>query len=131
MSPQHKIMREILLQATKDSPEEFKFAVTDLDTEEGINDAYDQLINADAYWDYECAFRQGQVETNIPPESSRHYCSRSVAMKTSDGSWVGWTYWYGGGKHGEPQSEPWMDYAYDLDCKEEEKLVLVRTFTKK
>ena len=47
-----------------------------------------------------------------------------------DGSWVGWTYWYGGGKYGEPEAIDWMDDAYDLACTEEEKVVTVRTFTK-
>jgi hypothetical protein len=49
----------------------------------------------------------------------------------ADGSWVGWTYWSGGGKHGEPESISWMSEAYELDVKEEEKLVIVQTFSKK
>ena len=48
-----------------------------------------------------------------------------------DGSWVGWTYWYGGGKHAEPEVMDWMGEAYPLDCVEEEKMVTVRTFTKR
>ena len=74
--------------------------------------------------------REGEVETDIPCEWSRHYESKSVAAKMLDGSWVGWTYWYGGGKHGEPEEIDWIEDAYNLSCTEEEKLVLVRTFTK-
>jgi hypothetical protein len=74
--------------------------------------------------------RCGEVETEIEAEYSRHYESKSVAAMAADGSWVGWTYWYGGGKHGEPEAIDWMDEAYDLECKEEEKMVVVRTFTK-
>ena len=73
--------------------------------------------------------RCGQVMTDIDPPYSRHYEAKSVAAQMPDGSWVGWTYWYGGGKHGEPEGIDWMDDAYDLNCKEEEKVVVVRTFT--
>lgn len=76
-------------------------------------------------------FREGEVETNIEAPWSRNYESKSVAAQMSDGSWVGWTYWYGGGKHANPEEIEWMGDAYDLECVEEEKLVVVRTFTKK
>jgi hypothetical protein len=46
-------------------------------------------------------------------------------------SWIGWTYFYGGGKYGEPESIDWMSEAYFLDVAEEEKMVVVRTFKKK
>lgn len=36
-----------------------------------------------------------------------------------------------GGKHGEPEAIDWIEHAYDVECKEEEKLVVVHTFTKK
>lgn len=74
--------------------------------------------------------RGGEVETGIPCEWSRHYESKSVAAKAPDGSWVGWTYWFGGGKHGEPEAVDWMGDAYDLNCVEEEKMTVTRTFTK-
>ncbi len=45
-----------------------------------------------------------------------------------DGSWVGWTYWYGGGKHGEPGSIPWIEDAYDVTFVEQ--LVKVKQFHK-
>ena len=35
-------------------------------------------------------------------------------MEMLDGSWVGWTYFFGGGKHGEPSEMPWMEDAYDV-----------------
>ena len=79
----------------------------------------------------EMIFIEGEVETDISTEWSRHYESNGVASRMPDGSWVGWTYWYGGGKHGEPGAIDWMSEAYDLDVVEEEKIVIVRTFTKK
>jgi hypothetical protein len=51
-------------------------------------------------------------------------------MQMPDGTWVGWTYWYGGGKHGEPSAMPWIEDAYNLDCKEERVMMTKRTFTK-
>lgn len=97
---------------------------------EDINTIYSDMEDNDALWDALSEVRAGEVETDIPSEYSRHYENRSVAAQLPDGSWVGWTYWYGGGKHGEPESIDWMEYAYDLDCKEEEKFMIVRTFTK-
>lgn len=100
-------------------------------TSENIDDLYDELREKNEHWDAESDFRRGEVETELECDWSRHYESKAVAAKMPDGSWVGWTYWYGGGKHGEPGAVDWMDAAYNLDCKEEEKLVTVRTFTKR
>lgn len=74
-------------------------------------------------------FRDGEIETDIAPECSRHYESRSVASCVN-GVWVGWTFWYGGGKHSNPEEIDWIDDSYFLDCVSEEKLVTIRTFTK-
>ncbi len=95
---------------------------------ENVDELYDALVEEDGHWDAMPEVRSGQVETDIECEWSRHYESKSVAMKFPDGSWVGWTYWYGGGKHGEPEAIDWMEDAYDLDCTEEEKVVVVRSF---
>ncbi len=69
--------------------------------------------------------------TGIPERySSRHYESDEVAAQCPDGQWVGWTYWHGGGKHGEPEGIDWIGDAYDVDVVEEEKVVTVRTFNR-
>lgn len=129
MTPRQKIKCEIILTLLRAgvSP---KFSFGPLDTPEQIEEAYDELDRLDVLQDYESEFRYGEVETNIPAPSSRHYESKSVARKMSDGSWVGWTFWYGGGKHGDPGSIDWMGDAYNLTCVEEEKLVIVRIFTR-
>ena len=75
--------------------------------------------------------REGKVETKLPSQYSRHFEAKEVAAKMHDGSWVGWTFWYGGGKHSEPEAIDWMEEAYNLDCKEEEKTVTIQTFTKR
>lgn len=99
-------------------------------TSENIDDMYDALVEEEANWDGENDIRLGEFETDIPCEGSRHYESKSVAAKMPDGTWVGWTYWYGGGKHAEPEMIDWMNRAYFVDCKEEEKTVVVRAFNK-
>jgi hypothetical protein len=97
-------------------------------TAENVDDLYDGADD-DQLQDARNEVREGELATDVPAPYSRHYEARSVAAKAPDGSWVGWTYWYGGGKHGEPEAIDWMDEAYDLTCVEEEKLVTVRTFT--
>ncbi|WP_132646555.1 hypothetical protein, partial [Pseudomonas aeruginosa] len=96
---------------------------------DGTDIPSDLTAEQDAHWDARNDVRCGCVETNIEPDYSRHYESKSVAAKIN-GRWVGWTYWYGGGKHGEPEAIDWMDQAYFLDCTEEERVVTIRTFSK-
>ena len=68
-------------------------------------------------------------ETGLPDRGySRHYECEEVATQCPDGSWVGWTYWHGGGKHGCPEEMPWIENAYDVIVTEEQKLVTVRSF---
>ena len=125
MSPENKIKYAILAIYFEQEEREIPKDLND----EQVADLYDD--HSDELYDIIYEFREGQVETNVPSESSRHYESNSVAAQTPSGEWVGWTYWYGGGKHGDPESIDWVEHAYDLDCTEEEKLVTVRNFTKK
>lgn len=99
-------------------------------TGENIDELYAALVVEGKHWDAKNEIRNSGTETGLPCEFSRHYESEAVAAKMPDGSWVGWTYWYGGGKYSEPEAIDWMEEAYNLDCIEEEKLVVVRTFTK-
>lgn len=101
-------------------------------TAENVDEIYAECLEDDLLWDSISA-RNGSwtEETNLEAPYSRHYESKSVASQMLDGSWVGWTHWYGGGKHGDPGSIEWMSEAYDLECREEEKLVIVRTWKKK
>ena len=125
MTPEQKIKWAILLKASEWNGEPLETV-----TAENVDALYDKLEEEDGQWDAKNEVRTGEVETGIPSEYSRHYESKSVAAKMPDGSWVGWTYWYGGGKHGEPEAIDWMDQAYAVDCREEEKMVLVRTFSR-
>lgn len=127
MTPEQKIQLAIITQAINDGAVECSEPIT----AENVDRIYQELNEDYELQDYENEFRSGEVETGIKCEYSRHYEAKSVAAKMPDGSWLGWTYWYGGGKHGEPEAIDWMSYAYELDCKEEEKMVVVRTFSKK
>lgn len=99
-------------------------------TAENVDALYEQLEEADAHWDAKEEIRDGECETNLSCGYSRHYECKAVASRMPDGSYVGWDYWYGGGNHGEPSALSWMDGAYLVDCAEEEKTVVVRTFSK-
>ncbi|PHM37148.1 hypothetical protein [Xenorhabdus innexi] len=96
-----------------------------------IDDMYDEVENSDVIFDLLDQIRGGTIETNIDAPLSRHYETKSVASKTPDGAWVGWTYWYGGGKHSDPEEIDWIEDAYFLKVtKEEEVLTVIRTFEK-
>lgn len=97
---------------------------------ENIDELYQSLVDNDEHWDGKNEIRCSGTETKLPCQYSRHYESSSVAKKMPDNSWVGWTYWYGGGKHGEPEAIDWIEEAYHVNCTEEEKIVVVQTFSK-
>lgn len=97
---------------------------------ENVDELYSELVKNDDHLDAKAEVRSSGFETKLPcPYYSRNYESKAVAMKMPDSSWVGWTYWYGGGKHAEPEAIDWIEYAYNVDCAEEEKVVVVRTFS--
>lgn len=123
MTAENKIKREILRRDTENS-------YGSLDTDESVAAAFEKENDDGALGDLIGEYREGEVETKLECASHRNYESKAVAAKTEDGSWVGWTYWYGGGKHSNPEEIPWMEDAYDLLCTEEEKTVTVRTFAK-
>ena len=104
-----------------------EFNLTDF-TEERINGEFD--IH-EGFEDAISDVRESGVETDLPCQDSRHYESESRAFKSVTGQWVGYTYWYGGGKHGNPEEIEWIDDAYLLDVEEKEVTVVKRTFTKK
>tara|TARA_R110000851_G_scaffold62675_5_gene143568 strand:+ start:270 stop:668 length:399 start_codon:yes stop_codon:yes gene_type:complete len=86
--------------------------------EEMIDEGHEDDLN-DAM-QYE--FRGSGEETNLPCDCSRHYESYTMARDLGDVS-VAWTYWYGGGKHGEPDAIEWLDDAYFVSCEKVVKTV--------
>jgi hypothetical protein len=124
MTPKQKV-KYLVLEMSSELSELSKLSTPKVDAS-NIDALYDAL---DDTQDARSEVRGGQVETKLPCPYSRHYESKSVAAPTPFG-WVGWTYWYGGGKHGEPEAIDWMSDAYDVDVTEETKTVVVQTFTK-
>lgn len=92
-----------------------------------VNSLFEQVEDADfdGISDALNDFRSSGIRTELPCDYSRHYESAAVARELIDGTWVGWTYWYGGGKHGEPESMEWLDDAYDVKATEEMRPVMV------
>jgi len=127
MNCEQKLKHMILLKQQESDPD---FLVGVEVTAENIDELYDANNEEGELQDAKSELRCSGVETGLPAEYSRHYESSAVAAKYIDGSWVGWTYWYGGGKHGEPEAIDWMDEAYPVECKSEEKMMVVHTFTK-
>jgi hypothetical protein len=125
MTPEQKIKHAVLTKVAEWANEPNPEA-----TAESVEALYQKLVDEGGHWDAMNEIRSGQVETGLECAWSRHYESKAVAAEMPDGSWVGWTYWYGGGKHGEPEAVLWMEDAYALECAEEQKMVTVRTFTK-
>lgn len=93
-------------------------------TEEEVEDLWDESDAVDAINE----IRTSGIETGLPSPSDRNYETDAVAVLCPTGEWVGFTYWYGGGKHGNPEEIEWIDYAYDVNCIEEQKMMTIRTF---
>lgn len=134
MNAYYKIKQEIILQAIVNQDLFYDGNSEDLhhDLSEEIIDKYwGELCDKDLDWEYSSEFRTSGERTDLPCEESRHYESYSVARQLTDDSWVGWTYWYGGGKWGDPSGINWMEEAYFLDCTETIETVVVKHFTRK
>ncbi|WP_238920904.1 hypothetical protein [Achromobacter xylosoxidans] len=129
MTPEQKIKYLILVRRAELADESSPVL-----TAETVDKVYEEAeLNDDgSLQDARSEVRSSGEETGLPVRfSSRHYESDEVAAQALDGSWVGWTYWHGGGKYGEPEAVDWIKDAYDVACAEEQKIVTVRTFTTK
>lgn len=102
-----------------------------LDAPDEIDNKYAELEeNArDHLRDVMGEFRGGQFQTDLDGEYNRIYETKVVAAQMLDGSYAAWTYYYGGGKHGEPEVVEWVDDAFEVEA--EDKVVTVKVFTKK
>lgn len=125
MTPQQKIRHAILKLESEWADEELPNI-----TEENIDDIY---YGEDEYSDHQEAeedIRCSGIKTGLPENYSRHYECKEVAAKMPDGSWVGWTYWYGGGKHANPKEIDWISEAYNVDMREEVQTAVVKIFSR-
>jgi hypothetical protein len=126
MTAEQEIKAEIIRQAIETG----EFTHEGEVTVDNVNALWDELSEDGDDQDARSEFRQSGEETGLECQYSRHYESEAVARQLSNGKWVGWTYWHGGGKHSDPDSIDWMEEAYFLNVVEEEKMVTVRTFSK-
>jgi hypothetical protein len=115
MTPEQRIKRQILIDADAHAKDGVRVEIT--------ADNVDALFNeANKDWGLQDdinGFRYSGTRTpEIPAPISRHYEADSVARQLDDGSWVGWAYWHGGGKYGEPEAIDWMGGAYELEIAE-------------
>ena len=125
MKPEQKVKALILIRGRAWGHDE----IEDI-TKESVDELWTHWNGIGDLQDAAEEVREGEIETDLDCESNRNYESKAVAAQLPDGSWVGWTYWYGGGKHGYPREIEWMPDAYDVTCTEEQKLVTVQTFAK-
>jgi hypothetical protein len=101
-------------------------------TAENVDQLYDDLVANDGHWDtrneVRCSGRETGLKRDVHYMIARHYDHEEVAAKMPDGFWVGWTYWHGGGKHGDPSAVEWMSEAYAVNHREEPRTILVDIF---
>lgn len=106
MTATEKLMQKIIFMVTGET--------VLADIERRYNGLIDNPETEDQRRDSENELRNSGTPTGLEADYSRHYSSKAVAAEMLDGSWVGWTYFYGGGKHGEPSEMPWLECAYDV-----------------
>ncbi|EMB2321487.1 hypothetical protein ACN1NW_000450 [Acinetobacter baumannii] len=97
-------------------------------TPENVDKVYAEIEYEDDIYNARNEIREGE-KTNLSPKNwSRNYEIDAVARQIN-GLWVVWDYYYGGGKHSNPEEIEWVEEARFADCKEEEVTVIKRTFT--
>ena len=123
MTPYQKIQKEIVLLTIQNTDFNWPAEIT----EENVDTVWELCY--DYRQDAKEEFRSSGIDTGLECEWSRYYESKSVAKQLSDGSYIGFVYWFGGGKHGEPEEIDWMDDAYELEVTEV--MMPIKQFKKK
>ncbi len=88
---------------------------------------YDEYDFGDLIDEFRCS---GHEAHDLPCPDSNHYEIYMKGRQLSNGKWVSWPFYYGGGKWGDPESIDWMGQAVYVSCVEEERIVIHRTFSK-
>ena len=128
MTPEQKLKWAVLIIAARWDKRELGPVSSD-----NVDALYDDLVAKDGHWDAKnelrCTGRESGLSRNVDYMVARHYDHCEVAAEMPDGSWVGWTYWHGGGKFGEPSAVEWMSEAYEVHHRAEPKTIIVDIFT--
>lgn len=102
-------------------------------TTENVDELYEALVAEDGHWDpmeeIRCTGIASKLTRQVDYQAQRHYEYKEVAAEMPDGTWVGWTYWHGGGKFGEPRAIDWMNDAYFVEHREEPIVIINHVFT--
>lgn len=131
MTAPQLLMAEILLsvvtQAGSDGVELAPIDAVADNVEEQLDDVGVVLGDEcyEAHHELRSAGTPSNLSTNGRPfvsNYSRHFDCKEVAYQTKTGHWVGWTYWSGGGKHGEPECIDWLEHAYLLEVVSEKQV---------
>ena len=121
------IKKAIVQRIAKQGKDDFQLPTQ---TPEEIEAAYELAVEKDLHWDIVNEMRDSGIKTNLPAPYSRNY-ETEIHAHFIDGQWVAFVYYFGGGKYGNAEEIEWMEDAFFVDCKEEEKLVTIRTFSEK
>lgn len=119
MTAQELIYKSMIHECYK---REDNFNFTDYPEDITYEDLFDELLDTvfgDTLYEIRYDFRYGDQEVlDLEPKtSSRHYEIEVRASKI-DGVWVAWDFYYGGGKHSEPEAFDWISNARIVDCEE-------------
>jgi len=129
MTPSQRIKKAIIERAEYFSKNGMKTQNVTVENVDQLYDAFwEETDCADWMQDAEADIRCGEHETGIDGKNyNRYFEDKEVAMEI-DGVWVGWTYYFGGGKHSEPEAVDWIDNAYEI--KMETKMMPVLFFSR-
>lgn len=126
LTAQELIYKQMIQVVSEDNSRITDFVAEFEDQESYESIWHDIKSEFDEAYELEYEMREG-VETNLHPKtSSRHYEIDVHAMKVDD-IWVAWDFYYGGGKHGEPEAFDWISNARIVEC--EEKVVTKVEYT--
>lgn len=121
-------LKKYIVEHAKTNGLEFNGA---LNTEEEIDLAMG-FMREEIGYDAQQDIIQGHWRTDLDADFSRYCETKSVAILDNYGNYIGFTRYYGGGKHFEEYS--WYDTsienAYFLNCQEKEVMKIERTWAK-
>ena len=90
---------------------------------DALNGEYSDEVNEESY-----NIRHDGEEINLPATcTSRHY-EVDTHVLNIDGKWIAFDYYYGGGKHSDPDSIDWLDTCRFVCCEEKVVTQTIRTF---
>ena len=115
-----ELIQELLISS------EFSLLSTELtlDNAEHIynQNVYEDEIYADTLQELLVDFRYSGTASNLSAPYSRHF-EVDMHVRLIDGVWIAWPFYYGGGKHAEPDVIEWIGQAKIVEIEREEVVV--------